>query len=54
MTRPSLDSRDYTKEPPALLSPLSVLKMRAMIRDAVYNGDKVWPYGWMSNDWSKA
>ena len=35
----SQDARDYTKEPVAILNPLSILKMRDMIRLAAYVGD---------------
>jgi len=41
----SLDGRDHTKAPPAILDVESVLRMRAMIKDAKANGDKPWPYG---------
>lgn len=35
----SLDARDYSREPVAVLSPISILKMRAMIRLAIQVGD---------------
>ena len=40
-----LDQRDTTKKPPAMLSPIWVLRMRLMLLDAKENGDKPWPYG---------
>jgi len=53
----SLDGRDHTKAPPAILDVESVLRMRAMIKDAKANGDKPWPYGaWKHHrgDWVPA
>lgn len=38
------DPRDATPEPPAYLDLYSVLRMRAMVKDAAENGDKPWPY----------
>lgn len=43
------DHRDATPEPPAILDIPSVLRMRAMIKDAKTNGDRPWPYG--QRDW---
>jgi hypothetical protein len=40
----SADSRDFTPEPPAYLDPLSVIRMRAMVKDAQANGYRPWPY----------
>ncbi len=41
----TLDCRDMTKAPPAILDVESVLRMRRMIADARANGDRPWPYG---------
>lgn len=41
----TLDSRDFTKDPPAELDVESVMRMRRMIADAKANGDRDWPYG---------
>ena len=40
----SCDSRDYTKDPPATLSPAWVIKMRRNVIDAS-KGSRPWPYG---------
>jgi hypothetical protein len=53
----TLDSRDFTKDPPAELDVESVLRMRRMVKDAKANGDRDWPYGCRflkRSDWVQA
>lgn len=49
----SLDSRDYSKEPPAMLDPLWVLLMRERLRNFQATGNLEW-YAGKVEDWSPA
>ena len=40
---PSLDGRDFTKDPPAMLDPASVLRNRARVAAYLARGDFWWP-----------
>lgn len=52
--RKTLDSRDSTKEPPAMLDPESVLRNRARTLEFLKSGRVMWPRGadWIQiRDW---
>ena len=43
--KPTLDARDHTPNPPAMLDPASVLRNRERVRVMLATGKVTWPRG---------